>query len=603
MTSEVQAPSVDAPFEKLLGRTTQRVRQLTTYLGAMAALIVGYYVFSKNLALPGSIALLIAGLPLVVTLLTDTLPAWLRQRRTRRLVEEGIHGELKDPGYFRLMPYEEADEERYWRPDNAHESVLEWIQKTDSPLLYLTGRSGTGKSSLLNAWVLPKLRTATPPFHTLVVRSFGDPVGALIAALRKPGAIWQRPPAEEPDVRKLLDKARIQLKPRQLLVAFDQFDEFLILKDSAERQGLERLLHSLTVDPIPGVIVLLACRSDYIGQLAKLDLPPLQGGQNWTEIGPFTEAVSRDFLMKSGLRMGQRLIDEIINEASEIEETKGLIRPITLNMFGVVLGRFAGAESRRLPKGLEPGGLIRNYLREAIDGPDLRDHAPAILRSMITPHGTKQPVSEAELADKTRLEPGAVRGCLLRLGNQGLVRRIDEHDGIWEISHDFVARLLDQILAKWQVSALRRLVPWIPSASLILWLVAVLAGFPFYGERVHLKAVQALSASGATTTATDTGFAVAFDRSAELSETDWRNLQILGSLQTLNLADTQVSDLQPLQNLTSLQTLALSFTQVSDLQPLENLTSLQTLNLSFTQVSDMEVAGLQDALPNVRIIR
>ena len=42
------------------------------------------------------------------------------------------------------------------------------------------------------------------------------------------------------------------------------------------------------------------------------------------EIGPFTEAASRNFLSKSGLDLGTKLEKDIIYEASEIEETKGL---------------------------------------------------------------------------------------------------------------------------------------------------------------------------------------------------------------------------------------------------------------------------------------
>ncbi len=67
----------------------------------------------------------------------------------------------------------------------------------------------------------------------------------------------------------------------------------------------------------------------------------------------------------------------------------------------------------------------------------------------------------------------------------------------------------------------------------------------------------------------------------------------LTALQSLDLYDTQVSDLAPLAGLTALQILDLSSTQVSDLAPLAGLTTLQFLGLINTQVSYLApLAGL-----------
>ena len=42
--------------------------------------------------------------------------------------------------------------------DQAEKKALEWIKKSDRVPLYLCGDSGSCKSSLLNAFVLPMLR-------------------------------------------------------------------------------------------------------------------------------------------------------------------------------------------------------------------------------------------------------------------------------------------------------------------------------------------------------------------------------------------------------------------------------------------------------------
>lgn len=61
----------------------------------------------------------------------------------------------------------------------------------------------------------------------------------------------------------------------------------------------------------------------------------------------------------------------------------------------------------------------------------------------------------------------------------------------------------------------------------------------------------------------------------------------LANLQSLNLWNTQVSDLAPIAGLANLQFLDLRGTQVGDLTPIANLPNLQSLDLRSTQVRDL----------------
>jgi hypothetical protein len=646
-----------APISKADDLLTQTVRQakawgvaLTSYIGGIAALVGGYFALTK--LFPGwndLQVLAIAGIPLLLALLTITLPNWLARRRERRLIEQGISGTLQDPAYFRIRPYEAQDRERFWRPDGAHEDVLNWLLSAQDPVLYLTGRSGTGKSSLLNAWVLPRLKEQEPPCLTLVVRSYRDPLAELASALARPGIIWDKAPAGlAADLRERLERAAAYLRgKKQLLIVFDQFEEFVILHEPERRVGLEAFLRQMIERPIPGVTILLVLRSDYLGVLDQLDLPSMRQRDNWREVAPFTQAAAAAFLDRSGLSLGPALRQEILKEAAEIEENPGLIRPITLNMFGLVVSRFDGS----LPKGLAPGRLLTGYLRDALEQPEVREHAPRIVREMVTDAGTKHPRSETELAEKVRLDSHLIRGTLLALGSRGLVRPVDEGSGVWEIAHDFVARLLSRIVGNWRVHWWQRTRSFLAPVSLVMWTGAIFIAAPTYQSYVAENAFQALRAMGIQVTGAGNPHYVRFPEQSDYNAAndliskstlylsrignveldlsayaspffakdpfenpedgiDLDALSLLGEnllyldigsvpalnfsafrklvgLKNLNIAATGISDLTHLENNIELESLILSMGTIKNIDPLAKLRKLKILRLWNTNIADL----------------
>ena len=108
---------------------------------------------------------------------------WVRYRRMRR-ERLALRADLTGPsdGYFRLDLYTADQPQDFNRADRAHERVLRWLRATPRPVLFLSGASGTGKSSLLEAYVLPTLKQEG--WRVEVVRSFADPLEGLKAALR-----------------------------------------------------------------------------------------------------------------------------------------------------------------------------------------------------------------------------------------------------------------------------------------------------------------------------------------------------------------------------------------------------------------------------------
>ncbi len=494
MSSAVEAgeaakPTAPTWANKLVELGKQRVVVLT----GLITTIIGFWTtlallpekvgtFAPWIQEPWQLILLGVLLPLAIIGLVYVLPAWLQRRRDQRLKEWALRGSA-EPGYFRLSPYldSEKDRRRYQRADKNHEEVLDWLQTVEEPIVYLTGRSGSGKSSLLNAHVLPKLREGTLKVRTVTVRSFRNPMEALGTTLRSPGVIWKQPPNTLPeDLTELMGRVseRLSNQGERLLIVFDQFEEFLILlnRHPEQQSALLEWLQALQQKPIDRTRVLLTLRSDYLDDLARLDLPRLHDGVNWKQVGSFPEWAARDFINRSGLNLGPELVAAVVRHASELDETRGKVRPIVLNMLGRALEAKAGhADVVLSPR--EAQRLLLNHVRDGLNDPLARDRAPQLLENMITAEGTKEPKSVGELAGQTTLDPALIDGCLKRLELLGFVREIEHQTEaatpIWEVAHDFVARLLSLVLPGWQPSFWRRLRPWLGPLLMVLGILAV----------------------------------------------------------------------------------------------------------------------------------
>jgi hypothetical protein len=114
-----------------------------------------------------------------------------------------------------------------------------------------------------------------------------------------------------------------------------------------------------------------------------------------------------------------------------------------LNVVGHVL-----SQGRTTAPSLDARRLVRHYIEQSVEQPAIRDFAPRVLKELVTEQGTKWPRSEKELVDQTRLRPGEVRAVMNGLWAAALARPLDATQGVWELSHDFVARAVARYLGR-----------------------------------------------------------------------------------------------------------------------------------------------------------
>lgn len=500
----------------------------------------------------------------LIAILPEVIPQVQFRKRRKQMHEQGKSISVRDPEYFKIYPLDTIPEYMdEFRADQAHVKVLNWIMDSPQPLMYLTGRSGTGKSSILNAYVSPKLETGEVPGRAIHVRSYGNPMLALARELAGiTGEIVEKSP-DVPEIRSMLKKSVLELYGGKMVIIFDQFEELLIIHERApdRMKKMGEFLDSIIDDPIENLVILLTLRTDYLPMLEELNLPSLKHRDNWFEVGAFTESHARKFLKGANIDWSDQSLNALFEQISGFEGTRGLIRPIILNMVGLIISKSSNltqAVSKKLNE-----NLLVEYLRHYVFRRDLKDHAPKILEVMISDAGTKIPRAIEYLSSITAIPSSEVRGTLNLLGNEGMVRCIDEWDEIWEIAHDFIAHHLLIVLRNTGKPPVELALRWAIPIGLAIWILFMLFFLPPTIAGIQEKAIlSSVENAGGRIEMSVYGIVRAeFDHPNGVQNLNFalKHLSGVGSLRSLTIRDIDLSSecLESISKMASLEEVVL----------------------------------------------
>jgi hypothetical protein len=178
----------------------------------------------------------------------------------------------------------------------------------------------------------------------------------------------------------------------------------------------------------------------------------------------YNRGEAAEFLQGGGRRFSEEAQESLFRGLDRIEEARGIYRLITLNMVGLILERMG----QKLED--DPGRLIQRYLLDCLSSGEGHEFARPLLEHMITDAGTKEPRTEDRLIELTGLEFWQVKSALTGLGAQGIVRRLEGAEPVWEVSHDFLARIIGRLIGRLKPSLFRRIQPFVAPAILVLWI-------------------------------------------------------------------------------------------------------------------------------------
>jgi WD40 repeat protein len=375
------------------------------------------------------------------------------------------------PPYPGLMVFQEQDAAVYFGRGAEIQATIEKLNRMqrlgDASLAMVLGASGSGKSSLLRAGVMPRLKRDRDRWLAPgPVRPLGQPFEQLAMVLADvfKGSGAERPwqeirdrlaqPAADAAAAYMIDLANDLRAARgqaeaTLLLAVDQFEELLTPSEDDADDRFLALLRALVEARSGSIVVIGTLRSDFLGSFQNhtalrgltyepIDLPQLS-------VDAFAEVIEGPARL-AGLELEAGLTGAIVADAAtddalpllafalrELWEARGADGRLTIDRYRNGLGGLQGSVAKAAD------GLYPQAFASCEEERDVRNAFLAMVRVDAGGAYVRKPARWNEL-------PASAHGLLERfVQGRLLVSRGEGTDRILEVAHEALIRRWDKL--------------------------------------------------------------------------------------------------------------------------------------------------------------
>jgi len=349
--------------------------------------------------------------------------------------------------YKSLLAYDFDDAAIFYGRTQAINVVLNRIQR--APLTVLHADSGTGKTSLLKAGVMPRLLAdgAVP----LYVRPYQTPVPFAIKRALLP-QLEQAPNLGVAALHDFLRQVSHLLGGGQMVILLDQFEE-LFTQQSPEARGefVSELAPCLDDTTLP-VRWLLALRGEWFTQLGTFRPNVPDPFSNEYLLRALSAEEAREVIVQPaalyGVRYEEGLVARLVTDLGEKE-----IAPPQLQLVCSALYENLGGADLITTKQYESlgrtEGILRSHLERVLSRNvpnEQREAARLLLEALITSDGRRALRTGDDLAAELAVQkvPRGAFDAVLRLLVDSRLLRVDEveiddrREVVYELAHDYL---------------------------------------------------------------------------------------------------------------------------------------------------------------------
>ena len=332
----------------------------------------------------------------------------------------------------------------------------------------LFGESGTGKTSLLNAALIPRFKFEG--YIVISVRCLDEPIRRIREELSKTfrdtkissHAIEELASVDTFPHLVILLKSIVDKQSRRVIIIIDQFEELFTRAREVEREQLSKgIIESLTRTPLKGnICFLLSLREDYIGHL--WDWSHLYNLEDaWIHqyrIKRLSEAKAFEAIVeplhKLGIKVDTNFVLQLISELKSIGD--GLIYPPYLQIVcSVLFEKYKNQNSTSKPlldfaqtlfkKNDRVESIIADYLSESmLEGltEEEKLYSRNILDLLTGPEGLRTYLNIEEISRYVSINKPKAQHIIEHLIKKKIVHPIVENDNVigYELIHDFLSR-------------------------------------------------------------------------------------------------------------------------------------------------------------------
>ena len=390
--------------------------------------------------------------------------------------ENSIKGELykaqskiTEP-YKLLSYYETSDAEIFFGREIISEQLVNKI--ISYKLVLINGKSGSGKTSLINAGIIPRL--VKQSYFTMVFRDYRYPTETIKTALSK----LENINIDLRSCQTLLDciQTTILQTGRSIVIFLDQFERFFInLPEEQWRKFARELKDCLHEFNSQQMNVIISLRVDFYGQLGEFwdEIPELNTESYQQYLKPLNPSEALDAIEKPLERMPEKvgydsdfltncLVPSLLQPTSE--ESYEQIEPVHLQ---IVCNQLFEEVKKRYSEQLKAGkivtikqdlyedlggveGILQGYVEVILNrlySRQQQDEVKTVLKQMVNSRGTREFKSVAEIAENLSLDSDRVQKILQQLDSSRLIETVSAEDNSfskYSITHEYLAKQISQ---------------------------------------------------------------------------------------------------------------------------------------------------------------